>query len=101
MRITPLLTALSHATIGIVATSILLALLFATEFLVYDGTMVQTMPIFASENVTTSAFDPDELNIDITTHVFGVSAGGMVSLSLLVAGLFAGLSYALLGRRKH
>lgn len=96
MRTTLLLTVLTHLAIGIVATVVLLVALFATGVLIYDGTMVETMPLFLSQNVVHTPF-----GVEVSTHVIATSPLGVALLALPMAGLFAGLSYALLGRRKR
>jgi hypothetical protein len=95
MWITKYMTGLTHFAIGIVATVILLVVLFQAGFLVYDGTMVQTMPLFFS---TTTIHTP--YSIETTSHLFATSPFGVFLLAIPMAGLFAWLSYALFARRK-
>jgi hypothetical protein len=80
--------------IGIVATVALLSVLFATGVLVYDRTMVQTMPFFVSQNVVHTPF-----SIEASTHFVATAPLGLAILALPITGLFAGLSYVLFARR--
>jgi hypothetical protein len=95
MRFTTVTTGLTHLAIGVVATVLLLAVLFQAGFLVYDGTMVQTTPLFFS---TTTIHTP--YSLEITSHLFATSPFGVLLLAIPLAGLFAGASYALFARRK-
>ncbi len=89
------MTGLTHLAVGIVATVLLLAVLLETGYLVYDGTMVQTMPLFLSTTTLHTPYD-----VEIITHLFAASPFGVFLLALPLAGLFAGLSFALFARSK-
>lgn len=90
-----MLTALMHLLVGAIATVALLAVLFETGFLVYDGALVQTTPLSVSQTVVHTPY-----GTEVSTHSVATSPLGLATLSLPIAGLFAGLSYALFGRRK-
>ena len=93
MRTTLLLTVLTHLAIGIVVTGVLLVALFATGVLIYDGSMVQTTPFFNQYDFHTP--------YGSSSYVLFASPVGVALFALPIAGLFAGLSYALFGRRKQ
>lgn len=93
MRIMTLPSILIHLAIGIVATAILFAVLFATGLLNYDGAMVQTGPVFVS---TTIGPTPDD--IIISSRFFSVHPGTALVLAVILSGLTAGLSYGLFTR---
>jgi hypothetical protein len=95
MQFTTITSGLTHLAIGIVATVLLLAVLFQSGFLVYDGTMVQTMPLFFSTTIVHTPY-----SIETTSHLYATSPFGVLLLTLPLAGLFAGVSYALFARRK-
>ncbi len=100
MRLSTLLSKLTHVAIGTVAAAVLLAALFATQLLTYDGTLVWTRPFAFSESTGGTLSSTDEVYIEVSSHAFGFSPVGLAVLALIVAGLLSGVSYALFARRQ-
>jgi hypothetical protein len=94
MRFTTITSGLTHLAIGIIATVLLLAVLFQSGFLVYDGTMVQTGPLLFSTTIVHTPY-----SLETQTHLLATSPFGVLLLAIPMSGLFAWLSYALFARR--